>query len=101
MEIFAIIGIFIAYSVWKDYLFQKTLKEMEDKRQQPIKDLSQKMLARDLQDLKFKGAPNEVTEEDKNTFDVDESMSMHLPEKFNIQLEDSTGEMQTKGTIKN
>ena len=74
---------------------------MEQQRQQPIKDISQKMLARDLTDLKFKGTPNNIAENDPNVFDLDEGMSMHIPKDFNMEIEDSTGETITKGKFTN
>lgn len=101
MEIIALVGIFLAFSAWREWMFHKSLKEMESQRQKPLEDLSKKMMANNLTDFKFKGTPNDIKENDPNEFDVSEDMDMHLPDNFNINLEDSTGESVVKGKFTN
>lgn len=99
MELLAIgvvVVAFIGYGAWRDWLFSKTLKDQELLRQKPLEKASEKMMAKDLADLKYRGEPNEVSPADPNVFDLTEDLAMHIPKEFNIEIEKPDGEISVK-----
>src|SRR3990167_3469159 len=101
METLILVGGFLVYSLIREWLFHKALRDMEEKRQRPLQDLAKKMMAKDLNDLRPMTEPNNIGQSDDNLLDLTDEYSLQLPKEMGVEIEGMDGKPVYKTTIKN
>lgn len=105
MEILVLVVMFLIYSLVREFLFAKTLKEaltdMEQMRQKPLQDLARKTMAKDLNDLRPMSEPNNLSTDNDNLLDLTDQYSMALPKEMGLEIEGADGKSLFKTTVNN